>query len=307
MPNTIAHFAVAGVLTRTLIKNADFKWIYLGCVLPDLPWIAQRIVSHSGWVEDKYDIRAYAITQSSLIVCLVLSFGLACFAQNTRRVFAILAFGSFVHLLLDATQIKWANGVSLLVPLDWDLLGFDFFWPESLWTYLMTLLGLIYFAVGFVPATAPTKGEFRSDGRFALAGVAAIVAWFILPLLWLDNAYTNDNHYISTLKSTADRSGKYIEIDRNRFGIDAARPVVHTAFGESIFLTGANAYTVSAGDTVSIQGRFTDNTTVLVQDFHVHSKLRDRMAIVGLFLVLLTWLTFTLRLFLARRCARTQS
>ena len=44
MPNTLAHLCVQGIATRSLIKDADLKWIYTGCVIPDVPWILQRVI-----------------------------------------------------------------------------------------------------------------------------------------------------------------------------------------------------------------------------------------------------------------------
>ena len=42
MPNTLAHLGVQALVTRTLLPRAELRWIALGCVIPDLPWIAQR-------------------------------------------------------------------------------------------------------------------------------------------------------------------------------------------------------------------------------------------------------------------------
>jgi hypothetical protein len=95
-------------------------------VIPDVPWILQRIVSagFTASVVDPYDLRLYTIVQSSLIACLVLSLALSLLSSAPRRVFMLLAFNSFVHLLLDAMETKWANGVNLFAPFSWQLLNF---------------------------------------------------------------------------------------------------------------------------------------------------------------------------------------
>jgi hypothetical protein len=44
VPNALAHLGVQGVATRALLRDADLKWVYIGCIIPDIPWILQRFV-----------------------------------------------------------------------------------------------------------------------------------------------------------------------------------------------------------------------------------------------------------------------
>ena len=114
MPNTLAHLGVQALVSRTLVRNADLKWVYIGAIIPDLPWILQRVVMMGPAHIDAYDMRLYAITQASLFLCLIISSALAALSTHFGRTFVILGLGSLFHLLLDAFQIKWANGVHLL-------------------------------------------------------------------------------------------------------------------------------------------------------------------------------------------------
>ncbi len=87
MPNTLAHLFVQGVATRSLLRGADLRWICLGCVIPDLPWILQRVVWRLNLaVLSPYDLRLYVIVQSSLIACLVLCGAFAMLSVEPRRV-----------------------------------------------------------------------------------------------------------------------------------------------------------------------------------------------------------------------------
>ena len=124
MPNTIAHIAVQTLISRGLLRGADFKWILAGCVLPDIPWIAQRAVAGLAPEFPAIPLRLYTAVQSSLIVTLILGVALAFLSRRPVQTFAILALGVVLHLLLDATQTKWANGVLLFAPFSWDLLNF---------------------------------------------------------------------------------------------------------------------------------------------------------------------------------------
>lgn len=117
MPNTLAHIGIQGIATRSIIKDADYKWILIGCIIPDVPWILQRIVSVVFNV-DLYALRLYATVQSSFFFCIILSLVLATFSKQYWRVFIILSTNSFFHLILDSLQTKWANGVHLFAPLN---------------------------------------------------------------------------------------------------------------------------------------------------------------------------------------------
>ena len=44
VPNTLVHFAAQGAASHGLWRRLDPRWVYLGCLLPDLPWILRRAV-----------------------------------------------------------------------------------------------------------------------------------------------------------------------------------------------------------------------------------------------------------------------
>ena len=84
-----------------------------------------------------------------------LSLALATISKHFWRTLIILSINSLLHLLLDATQIKWANGVHFFAPFNWQLANFNLFWPESIPTYILTFFGLIYFAINWRKCIAP--------------------------------------------------------------------------------------------------------------------------------------------------------
>jgi len=292
MPNTIAHFAINGLLTRTVIRHADFKWIYFACVIPDLPWIVQRVVKSLPLSVDLYDLRAYCIAQSSLLLCIFICIALAMFATQRLKVFTILLIGCLLHLLLDAVQIKWANGIQLFAPFDWHLLRFDLFWPESLGTYLLTAAGLLYLLFNLKKAIQPNDEEFVFNKISFGLGMLFLVAWLTLPFVFIQSVYAEDNHYISTLKDVKNRSGKEIEIDRNTYFKHEGQSIIRTSYGDKIMLQNIQAID---GDKISLQGKFLDNHTIKVDTFHIHTKFRDYASMLGLACVLLIWLIFFLR------------
>lgn len=70
MPNTLVHLGINGLITRTLIKQTDLILIYIGAVIPDIPWIIQRVVLALMQSINTYDLRLYCIILASFFSLL---------------------------------------------------------------------------------------------------------------------------------------------------------------------------------------------------------------------------------------------
>jgi hypothetical protein len=294
MPNTIAHFAVSGLVTRKLIPQASLPLVYLGCVLPDVPWIFQRAANSVFPSIDPYQLRVYFVNQASLVSSVFLCLVIAVLFVRWKAAFAILALGSLIHLLLDACEIKWSNGVSLFVPLSWQLLRFDLFWPESIWTTLLTISGFVYL-IGNLKNAATLPDFCKAPWRWTLA-LLLLMVWFTVPFKWMDDAFLANNHCVATLRPdrTADRPGKPVELDRIPFKSSREG-------GGDLVIFGGERIRVENFDPgrdakVSIQGRFTDTNRISVIHSHIHHNwLREAATYVGLVLILLVWLQVPVR------------
>ncbi len=284
MPNTLVHLGVQSVSTKALLRGSDFKWIALGCVIPDFPWIIQRVVYvlNDGIVPDSF--RLYCIVQSSLMLCLILSAMISMLASNSGKIFLILAFNSLFHLLLDAMQIKWANGVHLAAPFSWKLTSFALVWPEHVITYVLTAAGfaaLVYFGV------KDQGREVRLASRRPryLAAAVLLALYLVLPWQLRFGPDRADSHYLATLRSIEERPGKYLELDRSRYR--SSDSTVELFSGERLKVTGKQP----RRDTLlSVQGHFVDRDTLRIAAYHVHSPARDASSIIGLAGVLVLWL-----------------
>ena len=288
MPNTLAHVGFQGLTTRALLRGADFKWIYVGCILPDLPWIFQRFVRAVFSGVDPYDLRLYVIVQSSLFFCLLLSFALATLSAHFWRTFAILGINSFLHLLLDAFQTKWANGVHFLAPFNWQLTNFGLFWPESFITYLLSGFGLAYFVWSWhdsvkIPLDLKWQPAIRVLALFAL-----LLAYFATPLLLLDRPEKANNHFVRTLRAQQDRAGHYVEIDRVAYDDNGSEGVLRTFAREELNVDGMP---LNRSVEVSVRGTFVTQNLIRVKKYHVHAHLiRNSGSYLGLSLVALLWI-----------------
>ena len=287
MPNTLAHIGIQTLVTRGVLRDADIKWIWAACVMPDLPWIGQRVGLALVPGTPAVDLRLYAIVQSSLLFCLVLSGALASFSRRPGRSFGILAGGCLLHLLLDALQTKWANGVLLFTPIHWELLNLGLFWPEDWRTLALTGLGLVVAltAVRRLPKTGADLCWPRGRG---LAAVAVLGALYLAgPFQLMPYAEAADLHFAGTLRDGADRIGQPVGFDRNRVEVTDGTARLRAWNGEVFTLTGEEHF---ESGTVSVLGRFYDAQTVEVVAIHRHSaSLREYASYLGLGAVLLWW------------------
>lgn len=286
MPNTLAHIGFQGLSSRLLIRGVDVKWVYLGLIIPDLPWIGFRAAMATG-VVDPYELRLYAIGQSSLLCCILLSGAVAAFCERPRLILAVLSVNSLVHLLLDASQKKLGSGVHLVAPLSSKPLNFGLFWPEDWPTYVMIVMGLVYFVWAFrFPLETSIEPRLGPPWRRA-AGGALLLLYLAAPLALRQGMWVSDSHFVKTLSETGLRPGRLVEFDRNAYKPRDGSEFLVTFAREEIRLVGTE---LEGPAVVSLRGRFVDEHTIEVLDLHEHAGgFRDYASYVGLALVALTW------------------
>jgi hypothetical protein len=286
MPNTLAHIGVQGITTKSIFKFADLKWIYIGCIIPDFPWIIQRILRASN-LFNLYDVRDYSIILATFLFCIILSAALSLYSVYSKRVFFILVFSSFFHLMLDPLQIKWANGTHLFAPFSWHLLSFDLFWPESLPTYIITAFGLFYLIFYYKKAVKESSDLVLPDFKKMVLSFSLLLIYFIVPFFMLNLPEQNNNHFVKTLRNYSTREGKYIELDRASYIPGTAGNFLSTFAGEKIKAVNLNLKEKSL---ISIKGKFITRDEIYVEDYHIHSSFRDDASMVGISLTAILWL-----------------
>ena len=288
MPNTLAHFGVQGLLNQAVKPGIDPKLVCLGCLLPDIPWIFQRVLIRILPGSDPYTIRLYCIAQASLFVTLVLCGALAFLSKTPRTVFMILGLNALLHLILDALQTKWANGVHLFAPLSWDLWNVGLFWPESLPTYIMTAGGLFYMGWQWRNGISqPLPISPLSPFNVAISA-SLLILYFALPLHLLEGPRNADNHFVRTLQETEIRAGRPLELDRPSYVKTPTGDMIGLFNGETISTT---QEILDHSATISVRGRFVTPTQLDVLEFHEHSNwFRDISTYLGILLLIGLWL-----------------
>ena len=289
MPNTFAHIGVQTLISRWLFGSVDVRWIWLGAIIPDIPWVLQRVVRVLDPGIDQLELRAYVVVQATLLFSVLLSAALSMLAQRKGQTFLVVMVGCLLHLLLDASQTKWGNGVQLFAPFDWTVMNFGWYWPESWITYGLTALGVLIALVSWrVALTKPLELDVRTPTL--ILGLLLLGLYFAGPKLFLEQVFSADAHYINTMRHQ-DRLGKPLAFDRRTFSGEHGQGAV-TLYGEQIELEGVtfpgtkNA-TDQAEMTISIQGRFISDSRVLVSNCHLHhGQLRNALSLLGFLLVI---------------------
>ncbi len=287
MPNTLVHIVIQTPLTRLGIKKAGLQWIAVGCIIPDIPWIVQRIFTP---FTDPLALRLYAVTQASLVYCLILALALSMLTRSSKQIFLILAGNSLFHLLIDATQNKWGNGVNLLVPFSWHTTNFNLLWPEHFSNYILSGAGLLVLLILWPKAINDDLLLEKPCRKKTLLAATCLIFYFASPMALTASAYHADIHYSNTLNDRQTRTGKKIEIDRARYNTDT-RFLKCYADKELKF---TNLPATHSGS-ISIRGRFTDQETIELQEYHTHSFPRSLASYTGLLLTLLLWVHSLIR------------
>ncbi|NWF91109.1 MAG: hypothetical protein HXY50_16810 [Ignavibacteriaceae bacterium] len=283
MPNTLAHVGLNSILTKAVIRKSDILLIYIGSIIPDIPWIFQRVVSMLYPNINLYDLRLYFIITSTLFFSLILCLALSLLLINSRKSFFILSMGTFSHLLLDAMEIKWGNGVHFIAPLDWQLSNFNLFFHETLFVYLLTIGGIIYLVLSWREiGTSNNKLFTFSQKRIALT-IFCLAAYFIIPLGLLDYPQSADNHFIRTLRNKTLRAGKYFEIDRGNFVNKGDEDIFITPFKEVLTINNLN---LNESSIMSIRAWFVTESEIKIQEYHIY-KNRDLFSYAGLAILII--------------------
>lgn len=291
MPNTLFHLAVQIPLFARFLRPGEIHFALLGAIIPDLPWVAQRLAGPLP--VDSLDLRAYFVIQSSLVLSLTLSGAIASCCKQSLRAFAWLSIGCLCHLILDAVQVKFANGALLLAPFDWRLWNWAWLPPEH-WLFTLgsiAALGVLVYYRRQWQATLPTLS--RSGPKF-LGALLLLLIYFGLPAVWLEHAFESNHHFIGTLQRAPTLvTSEPLEMDRARY-TPLPTPHIQTGTGQVFAVSGLEALQQAA--TVSASGILHPKQQFIVTRYVQHTDgWRDALSIVGLACLLCIWLLVVIK------------
>jgi hypothetical protein len=284
VPNTLVHFAAQGAASHGIWRRLDPRWILLGCLLPDVPWILRRAVVGFGLPVDPFDLRLYTMAQASLAGTLLLCGALAVLSAARHLVFLVLGANALFHLLLDATEVKWGNGVHLAAPFSWRMTTFDLVVGESPVYLALTILGAIL-AAWEIARRRPTIPFDLRPARLA-AALALLAAYFLAPLPFLGAVEASDSYSVKTLREVSARAGRAVELDRTAFVATPAGGTIRLWTGEVVRAVGP----VPDHDaTLSLRGTFLAPDVLRVDRMAEQRRDRDWPTYLALVLLALLW------------------
>jgi len=288
MPSTLIHIGLQGAVAHAVWRRADLLWVYTGCVIPDLPWMACRVVARFPAMVTLLDLRLYGAGQATLIGCLLLCGAVAAFAASPGAAFGLMASASLIHLLMDAAESKWGGGVHLLAPFDWRPLSWDLVSTDGTVITLAAIASAILVAIQWRSAASGGRPLRWPTPRRALVGVLCLAAWLVLPLRWMGSVEASGFLDAPLLRDPGRRAGQALRMDRVTVVRESDRVFTVLANGERIAIEGPvppEARMISAVGVFLSPDRLRVDT---VQTHHAWS--REAQTIVGLAVVAILWL-----------------
>jgi len=291
MPNTLGHFGVQSLPSRALFRDVDVRWILLGCLLPDIPWILKRMVSG---VDPRTEM-LYFSAQSSLLMTLLLCAAVAFLTLRPALHFGVFTLNALLHFGLDALQTKWGNGVALLAPFSWNLTCVGWFWPEDGPSHVLTALGVV--TVAYVWRRG-LWSPMRLHGRWWIPAAALLVVYFLAPYAMIESAYESNLRDARTLAEH--RTGHAVAFDRGVYdGTFRSwnevpyRLVPEPAQVDIVF---------------SLRGTLQPDRTIAVTEIHVHAgRYRDFASLAAIVLLAAAFATGVIRSARRSRAAGARS
>jgi hypothetical protein len=234
---------------------------------------------------DTFDLRLYTMGLASLAVTLLLAAAVAAVTRAPRRVLAVLGLNALFHLLLDATEVKFGNGVHLLAPLSWRMTSFDLIAGESL-VYLALSIGGALLVAWEIAREHRTGAVFDLHPRRLASAATLVAAYLVAPLPFLAPSGLRQ-----LLGEDAARAGRAAGPGREprphcvpRDSGGRARRTLDGRAGAS------HGLAADHDASVSLYGTFLETDVLRVDRFVEHRRNRDWPSYLGLLLLALVFL-----------------
>jgi hypothetical protein len=232
-----------------------------------------------------FDLRLYTMGLASLAGTLLLCAALAVATAAPRLVAAVLGANALLHLLLDATELKFGNGVHLAAPLSWKMTSFDLLPGESPVYLVLAAAGALLVVWELTRPRNATVGFVSTPPRLG-ASAALLAAYLACPVPFLGAIEASGSYSVKALREVGARPGRTVRLDRTAFHATPAGGVVELWTGESVRATGA----LPARDaTVSLEGTFLAPDVLRIDRLFEHRQDRDWPSYVALLLLGALW------------------
>lgn len=292
MPNTLAHIGLQVSATKAVAKDFDVRLVLVGCLIPDLPWILQRLLNVTPL--DVLDVRAYTLTMASPFFCTIFALGFGLFFKRWMWVFAGVSIQCLLHLLLDGLQDKKGAGVHWFAPFNWTEFSFPIFPMEGWIIHTASILGIcVSILILWLTIKHLPKWRISSMSSVPRIKGGLIITLFgiytLLPLALLDQPINANVHNLAIWERLIEREGKQIRLDRCQFAPGSPAKIKDSLSKDWISISGID---LKEPATVSLIATFIKADQLRADSYFVHTKgLRSFYTMIGLGFILLIFLS----------------
>lgn len=290
MPNTLAHIGIQLPLGKAINRKWDPRWIALGLLIPDLPWILQRIIDGLLPQISPISLRAYVVAMTTPLFCLFLCASIALLFRGAKSIFTILAVQSILHLLLDAAQEKGGVGIPFIAPFSWESYSFPLFSMHGWVSTLLTFSGIIFLILtltGKLHFSKLDSFNFKKSIRISASALMFLI-YIIAPFALSKQVIENNVHDLKTLSGDISRIGKSVHFDRAQFIPGKPATLQDQRVATPVPIIGINLHQPA---TISTTAVFVDERTLQTESYIIHpSGLRFSYTLFGLLGVMILWI-----------------
>ncbi len=283
MPDLLTHFGTTYGLFFPYRMKIDPRLIFLGALLPDLPWIARRVAVQL-FGADPVAASTYLIPFATPFIALLASALIALFNREPRACFSLVFVPALWHLILDAMQSRLGNGVMFFYPFSFKEYDWQLFWPEDVSSYI--LLSASVALLLLLPARCRLL-PFRLKNL----GVAALLAAFILlfPIATRQELVRHNVFSLDFITNPEGWENRVVNLDRDEIVSDSPL-LIQSVNGRRFELVGGDG--LKAGDSVSLRGIYRGGK-IHIQSIHRHRELlRSACSYLGLVFFAVVWLKY---------------
>jgi hypothetical protein len=284
LPSLMVHYGTTLLAGWPVRHQSVTTALLLGATWPDVPWMALRVLDLWSPDELRIPLRLYAQAFHTPLMCLWGGLIFACFMQRPRPQALAFIGAAWFHLVLDAFQTRYGNGVALLYPFSWRVYDFELFWPDG-------TIGLILLAMSTaVVLHAFWKGlEPLHLRRPSWLRVTALtLGYLLMPLATWHAAFDANVFNALFIYFPSALEGKEVGFERNAL-VSSKPPRLRTWYDHHLALDQVPDE-ARPGDVVSLRGTYGEGQ-LKVRQFHIHSlDLHSTPSIVAfVMLVLAFW------------------
>lgn len=213
MPNTLAHLAIQIPAGRALGQQTLIL-VCMGLMIPDLPWILQRVLLYVDGSFSALHIRSYCLALSTPALCLLLSWGISLLFRNPVRTLTVLFSQCLLHFFLDGLEQKGGIGILWFAPLNWASFSFEILSMDGVFVRGLSILGIVLGLILIFRRSNQNKDLFRLNRVRMIGSSALLMIYLLVPLALMDTIIEKDVHHFRSWAMPSTREDNSISFDR---------------------------------------------------------------------------------------------